>query len=88
VLAHAGARPKDRDEVELRIIREVRVRGGHLIDSQDDVGGYPRPKPATRKLTIPTNTRLRSLPPSPSFVSLGRCTLSGRHRCRSASSSQ
>ena len=53
VLAHAGARPKDRDEVDLRIVREFRERKGRLIDSQDDVGGYPKPQPVTRKLTIP-----------------------------------
>jgi hypothetical protein len=53
VLAHAGARPKDRDETDLRIVREFRERKGRLIDSQDDVGGYPKPKPVTRKLTIP-----------------------------------
>jgi hypothetical protein len=53
VLAHAGARPRDRDEVDRRIVREFRERKGRLIDSQDEVGGYPRPAPVARKLTIP-----------------------------------
>ncbi|MBI4876165.1 MAG: right-handed parallel beta-helix repeat-containing protein [Acidobacteria bacterium] len=55
VTAHAGARPKDRDEVDLRILREFRERKGRLIDSQDDVGGYPKPKPAARKLNVPAS---------------------------------
>ena len=42
VLANAGARPKDRDEVDRRIVREVRERKGRLIDSQEQVGGYPK----------------------------------------------
>ena len=53
VIRHAGARPKDRDEVDLRIIREFQQRKGRIIDSQDDVGGYPKPKPTTRKLHVP-----------------------------------
>jgi hypothetical protein len=42
VLANAGARPKDRDETDRRIVREVRERKGRLIDSQEQVGGYPK----------------------------------------------
>lgn len=51
VLAQAGARPADRDAVDLRIVQEVRQRSCHLIargrsrciiDSPRDVGGWPR----------------------------------------------
>ncbi len=40
VLAHAGA-SKLRDAVDERIVRQVRQRGGRLIDSQAEVGGWP-----------------------------------------------
>jgi hypothetical protein len=55
VIHHAGARPKDRDEVDLRIVREFQQKGGHFIDSQDQVGGYPKAEPVRRKLTIPSD---------------------------------
>ncbi len=55
VTAHAGARPKDRDEVDSRIVREFRERQGRIIDSQEQVGGYPTPAPVYRKLSIPAN---------------------------------
>lgn len=41
VLATAGARPADRDAVDTRIVREVTDGTHRLIDSQDDVGGWP-----------------------------------------------
>lgn len=53
VIAHSGARPKDRDEVDKRIIREFQEHKGHFIDSQEQVGGYPRVTPVKRKLDIP-----------------------------------
>jgi hypothetical protein len=53
VVAHAGARPKDRDEVDRRLVREFQQRQGRFIDSQRDVGGYPRTAPVTRPLNIP-----------------------------------
>ncbi len=54
VIQNAGARPKDRDEVDKRIIREFQERGGRVIDSQNDVGGYPQGLPTSRTLTVPT----------------------------------
>lgn len=39
VLDHAGA--PMRDAVDARIVQQVRDRGGSLISSQDDVGGWP-----------------------------------------------
>ena len=40
VLAHAGA-SLQRDAVDERVIADVRNRTGGLIDSQDEVGGWP-----------------------------------------------
>jgi hypothetical protein len=54
VLDHAGARPWDRDEVDQRIVRQVRAGKGKVIDSQDEVGGYPHATPTSRKLDVPT----------------------------------
>jgi hypothetical protein len=42
VLAQAGARPWDRDAVDLRIIDEVRNGTGKVIDDEAEVGGYPK----------------------------------------------
>lgn len=41
VLANAGARPWDRDAVDRRIVEQVRSRTGRIIDSEQEVGGYP-----------------------------------------------
>ena len=46
VLAGAGATAPGRDPVDSRIVREVRNRSGRIIDSPDDVGGYPTLKSA------------------------------------------
>jgi hypothetical protein len=42
VLAGAGATLPHRDAVDNRVVDDVRQRGGAIIDSPDDVGGYPR----------------------------------------------
>ena len=57
-MVNAGARPADRDPVDQRIINSVIERGGSIIDSQDDVGGYPDYEPAYRKLDIPENNNI------------------------------
>jgi len=41
VLAHAGARPWDRDDVDRRILANVVEGRGAIIDHEDEVGGYP-----------------------------------------------
>jgi len=53
IVNHAGARPQDRDDVDKRIIREFRQRKGHIIDSQEEVGGYPKMKMTRHELPIP-----------------------------------
>jgi len=45
IIQHAGARPRDRDEIDKRIIQDFISRKGHLINSQDEVGGYPKYAP-------------------------------------------
>jgi hypothetical protein len=53
VLAHAGARPKERDDVDERIVADLRLGKGRIIDSQNDVGGYPTTQATRRALDIP-----------------------------------
>jgi len=51
--AYAGARAADRDPVDRRIIQDIASRSGTIINSQNDVGGYPSPAPTYRALTVP-----------------------------------
>jgi len=53
LLTHAGARPKDRDAEDRRIIEDFIARRGRIIDSQEQVGGYPKIEPSHRALSIP-----------------------------------
>jgi hypothetical protein len=53
VLAHAGARPKERDAVDQRLLADFKARKGALVNGQTDVGGYPSAEPTTRKLDVP-----------------------------------
>ena len=55
VVQSAGARPKDRDETDQRIIREFLERKGRMIDSQQEVGGYPQINMVRRPLNIPSD---------------------------------
>lgn len=41
LLKSAGARPWNRDEIDLRIIREIKEGHNRIIDSELEVGGYP-----------------------------------------------
>jgi hypothetical protein len=38
----AGARPWDRDAVDVRIVAQALSSGGKIIDSEVEVGGYPQ----------------------------------------------
>jgi hypothetical protein len=53
VLRQAGARPWDRDEVDQRVVRQVVEGKGRIIDSQEQVGGYPKPALTRRALAVP-----------------------------------
>jgi len=55
VLANAGSRPVDRDAVDTRVVAGVVAEDGRIIDSQDDVGGWPTLAENTRALTLPDN---------------------------------
>ena len=55
VARRAGARPKDRDATDTRIIRNLLERKGRIIDSQEDVGGYPAVEKRERKLDVPAD---------------------------------
>jgi pectate lyase len=44
VIKNAGARPWDRDAVDLRVIADVIEGRGEIIDSQQQVEGYPAPQ--------------------------------------------
>lgn len=41
VLRVCGARPWERDPIDARIVADVRNGTGRIIDSEQDVGGYP-----------------------------------------------
>jgi hypothetical protein len=55
VLKNAGARPGDRDSVDKRIVGEVNMGSGQIIDSQADVGGWPTLAKNYRALTVPNS---------------------------------
>ena len=53
VLKYAGARPAERDAVDLRLIEEFYNGTGKIINSQNEVGGYPVVEPTYRALDVP-----------------------------------
>ena len=53
VVRHVGARPKDRDTIDQRIITDLKERKGRIIDSQTEVGGYPEQAMTRRPLDVP-----------------------------------
>jgi hypothetical protein len=63
VLVHAGARPWDRDSVDRRLIGEVRSGRGRIIDSENDVGGYPSAQPPTRRAFVEAEWDLATMQP-------------------------
>ncbi|KHT24374.1 pectate lyase PelZ [Pectobacterium carotovorum] len=54
VLQSAGARPKDRDAVDKRIVENFKQRKGGFVNSQEDVGGYPVATATYRQLNVPS----------------------------------
>lgn len=52
-------RPLDRDSVDLRIIQEIQTGTGGIIDSQNEVGGYPTATVTYRQLNIPKDCNIK-----------------------------
>ena len=59
VLRSAGARPARRDPIDARIVRSVINGDGAIIDSQEQVGGYPVRAPTTRAVVVPDGLEQR-----------------------------
>jgi len=62
VLARAGARPWDRDGNDVRVLADTAEGRGKIIDSQDEVGGYPVQQ-ATRRVFEPAMWNLETMAP-------------------------
>ena len=62
VIANAGARPWDRDDIDRRIVADTIEGRGEIIDSQEGVGGYPQMK-ETRQPFVPADWDLDTMEP-------------------------
>lgn len=62
VIANAGARPWDRDDVDRRILADTIEGRGRIIDSQEQVGGYPKQSEA-RQAFVPADWDLDTMEP-------------------------
>ncbi|GAA5069225.1 pectate lyase family protein [Lysobacter panacisoli] len=62
VIANAGARPWDRDDVDRRILADAIEGRGRIIDSQEQVGGYPKQK-ETQQAFVPADWDLDTMEP-------------------------
>lgn len=62
VLRNAGARPWDRDKHDVRVLADAAEGRGEIIDSQEDVGGYPEFKP-TQQSFNPDDWNLDTMTP-------------------------
>jgi len=60
VLQNAGARPWDRDAIDRRIVEQTRAGTGRVIDSEQEVGGYPA-GPETRQSFRPEDWDLATM---------------------------
>jgi hypothetical protein len=60
VLATCGARPWDRDPIDACIVADVRSRTGKIIDSEQEVGGYPV-RPETRAAFVEAEWNLDTM---------------------------
>jgi hypothetical protein len=57
VARFVGARPAERDAIDTRIVSEALTGAARIIDSQDEVGGYPQIEPVIRALEVPEKGR-------------------------------
>lgn len=62
VIANAGARPWDRDDIDRRIVANVVEGRGEIIDSESEVGGYPH-VPEVRAPFIESDWDLATMEP-------------------------
>ena len=62
VIATAGARPWDRDDIDRRILADTIEGRGTIIDSQEQVGGYPAHEEA-RQPFVPADWDLDTMEP-------------------------
>ncbi|UHQ23742.1 hypothetical protein LVB77_03230 [Lysobacter sp. 5GHs7-4] len=62
VIANAGARPWDRDDIDRRILADTIEGRGKIIDSENEVGGYPRHAP-TKQSFVPEDWDLATMEP-------------------------
>jgi hypothetical protein len=53
----AGARPAQRDAIDQRIVADAVAGRARIIDSQEEVGGYPKHAPTQRALEVPEKER-------------------------------
>lgn len=55
LMANGGARPLDRDEVDRRVVDDIREGTGKMINSPREVGGFPDLARNVRELAIPAD---------------------------------
>ena len=67
VIANAGATPWNRDPIDRRIVADVIEGRGEIIDSQDEVGGYPQ-YPPTRRAFVEAEWNLDTMEPLAGYV--------------------
>jgi len=60
VIAAVGARPWDRDDIDRRILENTIEGRGHILDSQDEVRGYPK-HAETRQAFVPEDWNLDTM---------------------------
>ena len=62
VIADVGARPWDRDDIDRRILADTIEGRGKVIDSEQEVGGYPL-QPETRQAFVEADWNLDTMEP-------------------------
>lgn len=67
VIEAAGATPWNRDPVDRRIVADVVEGRGEIIDSQEEVGGYPRYEP-TRARFVEADWNLDTMEPRAGYA--------------------
>lgn len=62
VAKNVGALPWERDEIDTRIVRAALAGTGKIIDSEEEVGGYPKPAATSAKFN-PAEWNLETMEP-------------------------